>query len=323
PTGSTGGLVQDPAAGSAAGHGTDTFPTVQQPSQAGDIVGVRLQNTGTTTENAGYVTFGELFRAGAVQPSDSLVARINGVNYAVQMNAMSTNADGSVRQAVLTLQAPSIAAGGTLDLMLARGTASFPSPTASSASALLGSGYNTAVNFTFHNADGTTTTDSTSAASALQAALNAGNVRTWLSGPGVNEYDVVTTVDGGKLKVEFDIRAYADGTTSTDVIFDNSWMFSPGKTDLNYDVAINQGGQQVYAANGVVQYLYSLWHHQVGSVGTISPNVQYDVPYLIAAAGLPNYDSAYGISDAAIQANYGALNPSMSSGSGSTGPMGT
>ena len=53
---------------------------------------------------------------------------------------------------------------------------------------------------------------------------------------------MVTTVNGGKLKVAFDIRAYADGTTTTDVIFENSWMFSPGKTNLVYDVAINQVG---------------------------------------------------------------------------------
>src|SRR5258708_17906253 len=188
------------------------------------------------------------------------------------------------------------------------GSAPLSASCAPSGFALLASGYDTSVSFTFHNADGTTTTDSTSAAAALQAALHAGTVKNWLSGPGVNEYDVVTTVDGGKLKVEFDIRAYANGTTTTDVIFDNSWMFSPGKTDLNYDVAINQGGQQVYSATGVQQYLYSMWDHQVASSGTISPNVQHDVPYLIATGAVPAYDTSYGVSDAAIQNNYNGLN---------------
>ncbi len=126
--------------------------------------------------------------------------------------------------------------------MLATGSAAMPSPAAPSAAALLASGYNLDVAFTFHNPDGTTTTDNASAAAALQAAITAGNVQRWLTGPEVNEYSVVTTVNGGKLKVEFDIRAYADGTTSTDVIFDNSWMFAPGKSDLTYDVAIRQGG---------------------------------------------------------------------------------
>src|SRR5438105_7485718 len=139
----------------------DAFPILPQPSQAGDIVDVRLQNTGTRTESSGYVSFGQVFMPGAVNPTDSLVARINGVNYAVQMDVKSTNADGSVRQAVLTLDAPAIAAGGTVDLMLAKGSAAGPSPVAPSASALLASGYNTSVSFAFHNANGTTTTDST------------------------------------------------------------------------------------------------------------------------------------------------------------------
>src|SRR5207245_3454053 len=132
----------------------------------------------------------------------------------------------------------------------------------------LACGCDGAVKVMFRSADVTTTAVRPSAA----AALSAGNISTWLSGPEVNEYDVVTTVNGGKLKVEFDIRAYANGTTTTDVIFDNSWMFSPGKSNLNYDVSISQAGQQIYTATGVQQYLYSMWDHQVSSTGAITPN---------------------------------------------------
>jgi hypothetical protein len=316
PSPAASGMWHDPPSQALGGVGIEVSPTAPQPSQAGDIVGLSLQNAVSSTEASGYVSFGQVFRIGDVQPSDSLVARIGGVNYAVQMNVKSTNADGSVRQAVLTLDAPAIAANSSLQLMLAKGTATALSPTAPSASALLASGYNLGVSFTFHNPDGTTTTDSASAASALQAVINAGTVSTWLSGPAVNEYDVVTTVDGGKLKVEFDIRAYANGTTTTDVIFDNSWMFSPGKTGLNYDVSINQAGQQVYSATGVNQYLYSLWDHQVASPGSISPNVQYDVPYLIATGAIQSYDTSLGVSDSAIQYNYAGV-------ASQTGPMGT
>ena len=100
-------------------------------------------------------------------------------------------------------------------------------------------------------------------------------------------------------------------------------MFSPGKTNLVYDVAISQGGGQVYSASNVSQYLYSLWDHRVDSAGTINPNVQYDVSYLIAAAALPAYDQSYGVSDGPILTNYSKLNPAISTGYGSTGPMGT
>jgi hypothetical protein len=297
--------------------------TAPPPSQAGDIVGMRLQNTGATLEQSGYVTFGQVFKPGAVRPDDNLVARIDGVDYAVQMDVKATNADGSVRHAVLTLKAPEIAAGSAVEIMLAKGSAAPPSPAAPSAAALLTNGYDLSVNLTFYNNDGTTATETVSAAAVLRAAIDANAVKNWLTGPAVNEYQVLTTVNGGKLKVEFDIRSYADGTTSTDVIFDNSWMFSSGKTTQLYDVTISQGGAQVYSANNVSQYLYSLWHHRVDSAGSINPNVQYDVSYLSEAAALPAYDQSFGVDTAAIQTDYGKLNPSISTGYGSTGPLGT
>ena len=92
------------------------------------------------------------------------------------MDVKTTNSDGSVRQAVLTLNAPEIAPDSTVAVMLAKGSAAMPSPAAPSASSLLTSGYDLNVAFTFHNADGTTAIDSASAAAALQAAINAGNV---------------------------------------------------------------------------------------------------------------------------------------------------
>ena len=132
-----------------------------QPSQQGDIVGLRLQNTSTTAEQSGYVTFGHVFEAGAVMPGDNLVARIDGVDYAVQMDVKATNSDGSVRHATLTLKAPEIAPSSATEVILAKADAasSFPSLSAPSSSALLTSGYDVTVTFTFHNSDGSTTTD--------------------------------------------------------------------------------------------------------------------------------------------------------------------
>ena len=291
-------------------------PALLQPTTAGDIVGVRLQNPESTAENSGYVTFGQVFKIGAVKSTDTLVARIDGVDHAVQMDVKATHSDGSVRHAILTLKAPAIDAGGSIDLMLAKGSATAPG-TAPTASALLASGYNVSVDFTFYNADGSTATAKISAADTLKSALAAGKVENWLSGSGVNEFDVSTTVNGGKLKLEFHIRAYADGTSTTDVVFDNSWMFSSGKTDLKYDVKISQGGQQVYGATGVPHYLYSKWHRLVSSAGVISPNVQYDIRYLEKTGAIPAYDTSIGVSDASIQANVDGLTAA------NTGPLGT
>jgi hypothetical protein len=298
-------------------------PTPPQPSQSDEIVGLYLKNTGSTVAKSGFVTFGQVFKTGAVMPGDSLVARIGGVDYAVQMDVKATHKDGSVRHAVLTFKAPEIAPGGSVAVMLATGSAVSPLSTAPSASELAASGYDVTVAFTFRNTDGSTTTESVSAAAVLQAAIDSGEVKSWLTGPDVNEFNVVTTVNGGKLKVEFDIRVYADGTTKTDVIFDNSWMFSPGKSNLDYDVTISQGGKQIYSASNVSHYLYSLWHYQVDGPGATDLQVKYDVSYLSAAAALPAYDQTFGVSSKQIQTNYSKLDPSKSSGYGSTGPLGS
>ena len=65
------------------------------------------------------------------------------------------------------------------------------------------------------------------------------------------------------------------------------------------------------------QYLYSMWHHQVASAGTISPNVQYDIPYLEATGAIASYDTSLGVSSATIQDETSSLTAS------NTGPLGT
>src|ERR1700730_13778011 len=82
--------------------------TVPQPSQAGDIVGLNLQNPTASTIPSRYVTFSEVFKKGAVQPSGSLIARIGGANTYVQMDIKTHNSDGSVAQAIVTFLAPAL-----------------------------------------------------------------------------------------------------------------------------------------------------------------------------------------------------------------------
>jgi len=293
-------------------------PAVLHPSSTADLVGFNLQNTSSTAQSAGYVTFGQPFSIGAVQPSDTLLARFGAGTTPVQMDAKATHTDGSVRHAVLTLLSPAIGANSSVQGMLAKGSATPPSRTAPTVAQLLASRYNTTVNLTGAASDTTSTT----------TALG-GAVTNWLSGPLVNEFVASTTVLGGKLKIEFNIRAYADGTTRTDVIFDNSWMFSGGKTDLQYDVAISLNGAQVYSYRNIYQYLYSMWHYEVYSTGTVRPNLQFDVAYLETTGAIQPFDLSVGADSANIQ-NYYRLTTSsdqpvyaVSTIQKRTGPMGT
>src|SRR5262249_31173719 len=84
-------------------------PTDNNPPPAstpGDVVGFSLQNTSGGAEATGYVSFGQVFGKGDVMPGSNLVAKINGVDVPVQMDVKTTNEDGSVAHAILTLKAP-------------------------------------------------------------------------------------------------------------------------------------------------------------------------------------------------------------------------
>src|SRR5262249_9358202 len=153
-------------------------------------------------------------------PGDSLVARINGVNYAVQMDVKSSNTDGSVRQAILTLDVPGIAGGGALDVMLAKGTATEPLATAPNIFAPSGSAYGFTQSLPLHNTDGTTTPHQLNAGTLLSQALQAGGVSYWMQGPLATEVRFNVPISGS-FHLTFDITDFTDGTTRTDVQFNN------------------------------------------------------------------------------------------------------
>lgn len=268
-------------------------PAVDQPSVAGDVVGIILQNTAGTTEAAGYVTFGQVFKKGDVATTDSMVAKYGATTTYLQMDVKATHDDGSVRHAILTFLAPSIAGNASTQVMIAKGTASAPGTTAPSKSALVSGGYDATTTLTF-------LTPNTNIATASAATVLGGTTTDWLSGPLVNEWRGTTTLNGDLIKITFDVRAYADGTTVTDVIHDNCWFQSGGKSDLNYDVDIGLGGVSAYTYQNVYQYIYSRWHYEVDSTGIVKPNIQFDVPYLRETGVIENWNMTKGVNDTLI-----------------------
>src|SRR5262249_27774079 len=77
-----------------------------------------LQNTQSTTLSPHEVSFGEVFSPSQVPAGSQLVATINGVNYAVQLDVKTSYSDGSVESGILTLDAPAIPANTTLNAVL-------------------------------------------------------------------------------------------------------------------------------------------------------------------------------------------------------------
>ena len=273
-------------------------PAIPQPTAPGDIVGLVLQNNEPTALPAREITFGQEFADGQMRPGQGLVALIDGTAVPVQMDVKTTNPDGSVAMAILTLEQPTLAANTSDNVMLQLAPAT-RAPDVNIA-ALTSDGYNFSVDLTLHNANGTTTPLDINAAHALAAALQSGSVSYWLQGPQATQVRVDVPVSGS-LHVTFDITAYADGTTSTDVQFNNDLAMTPVGGTVNYDVNILQNGTQVFAQSNITQFQYQDWDQQFWSNGAPQVNVQHDVLAMEEAGFIQAYDLTTGVAAAVIR----------------------
>jgi hypothetical protein len=282
-------------------------PLIASASSSSQVVGLVLQNPTSGVLGARYVTFGQEFAAGQVPAGRVLVATIGGVAQAVQMDVKATNPDGSVRMAVLTLRQPVLAANASQGVMLSLAPAGTAAGGAVDIGGLAAGGtYNLTVDLSLHDAGGTVTAYHIDAARALQAALAAGTASPWLSGPDATQVRVDVPV-AGSLHVTLDITAYADGTTSTDIAFDNDIatvgaMTASGGT-VTYDATIRQNGAVAFSQAGIRQFQYQTWHQVVTSNGAPAVNVQHDIAALEAAGFVQNYDLSNGVSTALISAD--------------------
>ena len=274
---------------------------IPQASGPGQVVGLVLQNPTAAKLGAREITFGQEFAAGQVPAGGQLIAMIGGVAVAVQMDVKTTNPDGSVAMAVLTMEQPAIAAGASTPVMLALAPAgSGPgAPVNIAALAAPGSSYDLQVNLTLHNAGGTTTAVTIDAAQALAAALKSGAYSTWLSGPQATQLRVDVPV-AGSLHVTLDITDYADGTTSTDVTFNNDIAMTAAGGTAIYDATITQNGKVAFQQNAITQYQYTSWDQTFASNGAPGVNVQHDVAALEKTGLIQNYDLTTGVDTSLI-----------------------
>ena len=141
-------------------------------------------------------------------------------------------------------------------------------------STLTWAAYRCTVDLSLHNTDGTTTPVHIDAAAALASAVTSGAVSYWLAGPQATQARVDVPVSGS-LHVTLDITAYADGTTSTDVQFNNDLAMTPRGGTVTYDATITQNNAVAFSQSNITQYQYQTWHRQVWSNGTPQLNVQH------------------------------------------------
>jgi Ca2+-binding RTX toxin-like protein/serine/threonine protein phosphatase PrpC len=287
--------------------------TPGKPQAAGDVVGVKLMNTGFGTEAPKVVTWGQAFKPGDVKQGETLVAIVNGQAQTLQMDVKATNADGSVRHAILTMQSPTLAENGSTDVMLRKAAPIGAGPTLTPQS-ILQNGYDVDVNLAITNADGSKTNVSIDVGTVLQQSIAAGTVKTWLSGPLAGEFRVEHKINAN-LTATFDIRTLADGTVRTDVIMRNENLYNVTHQTFNYDVEIVQNGTKVFT-DTVSHVPLTNWRESVWKGGEPDVHVAQDVAYLVETGAVPAYDPTLGFNASAIRAQAESLAKS------DTDPMG-
>ncbi|SEP50536.1 Calx-beta domain-containing protein, partial [Rhodospirillales bacterium URHD0017] len=277
-------------------NGRVVAPAVLQPQLSTDVVGFNLENNQASTLGQQYITFQETFLPGEVATGTDLVAIVNGQKIPVQMDVKTFNDDGSVRSALLTFQQPSIAAHSSLSFMLSTTGTDFTTGALSLAN-LNGSNFDLKISIALQGGS-TVVLD---AATLLQQALNAGTVSYWQSGPLATQGRVDVPI-AGSLHVTLDITRYADGSTSTDVQFNNDYaMQSVGGTAV-YNVTIQQNGSTVLQQSNITEYQYQTWHTVVSTTGTAQANVVQDIDHLQDTGAIPNLDLAAGVDPSDLSA---------------------
>lgn len=273
---------------SIATGGLIVSPQLPQPHEPDDVVGFKLQHDGAGAVRP--VTFGQIFIPGQLLRGSGLAARIGGREVPVQLDVKTTNPDGSIRFGIITLTAAAPA-----DAMLVRRPAEAAAPV--DLAAMLDK-YTLTVDLVMHGADGTKPYHF-AAAALLADALRTGKASYWLRGPQATEARVDVPV-ASSLHLTFDIRGYADGSTFTDVQFNNDIAMQPVGGDVQYDVTISQNGKPVFQQAAITQYQYQTWHREIWSNGDPGVNVVHDVAAMERAGAVLGYDLTAGVSEVTL-----------------------
>jgi hypothetical protein len=296
---SSGGVVLVPVTPTAAVVPPVTtpivYPAAPNSGTLAIVTDVRLQNTSTAAQSSVPVTFGQVFAAGHVNPTDAIVGRLeDNTLVTLQMDVKARHADGSVRHAIFSAIIPSLPANTTRTMSLAK-NATLATAVPMLPTELLAAGFTASTSATIAGVK--------YSASADQL-LKAGAKATWLAGAVANEWQVsapLTTGDGvahPHLTARFAVRYYsAVKKARVDVTIENNWAYEPNPQNFKYDAEVTVGGKSVLAKTDLNHLSHARWR-KISWWGGDAPavNTMLNTKYLIATRAVPNYDQTIGVS---------------------------
>ncbi|MFZ6691544.1 hypothetical protein [Undibacterium sp. SXout20W] len=271
----------------------------------GALTDVVIENTGTRAQTEIPITFGQAFTASDLTQSDGLIGKtVDGATIPLQINVKASYPDGSIKHAIISAIVPAVSVENPLTFGLVKveggnnsisSNSKFP-PT--STSALLTTDFNATINVSI---DGQMYT-----ASAVPM-LKKGAYKTWLSGPIVNEWQVLVPLVSAagithpQLVARFYVRSYSGiNAVKVDAIIENVWAYINAPQNVTCNVNVDVGGHNVYAKTGLTHYAYSRWRKSFWWGKTPDINIKENTAYLIASKAVPNYDQSFSVSDIAL-----------------------
>ena len=276
-------------------------PSTPIDSVFGVITDVRVENTTAVAQANLPVTFGQVFAAGHLMPTDSLIGGFeDGSRIPLQLDVKATHPDGSVRHAVVSGIVPTLAAGAGRALSLLKSNA--PHTAGMGPQVLQVNGFSSSVQATIGGVP--------YYASADDLIKTGAPYQTWLSGGVANEWHVSTplmTSNGvahPHLTARFAIRWYdAIKKARVDVTIENAWAYEADPQNFTYDAEVKVGGAVVYAKPALTHLHHARWRKTFwwgGEAG--QAHVKHNPAYLIASRALPNYDQSVKIAETELAA---------------------
>lgn len=252
----------------------------------------RLENNWREVSTQDYLTFGQAFAIGALQPDDAIAARYGETLLPAQLDVKATHADGSVRHAAVTIATPELQPGERIDGALVKTIT--PEVNSFDASAILKNIYAFPIDLKFYFVDDATQTFSIDARTLALEALNKGAANFWLDGPLVKEVRIETEA-AAHLQLRFDIRIYKDGDIRTSAQFANEKTFSPWNRNGVYDVIIGPPQAPAFAAKQVGHHRASNWRRVFWTGAQPKLHVIHDFQLLADASALLPLDASLGV----------------------------
>jgi hypothetical protein len=261
-------------------------------------LGAQLAPVATVGLTPGWATFGQALPPGAA------TGALQVGSLTTQTDVKSTWPDGSIRFAIVTVNATS---AGSYSISPAGPSAGTFAPDLPAAAVVL--------------------TINGVAYTAVLPAAPAGDV--WLSGPLVYEGRSIvapaSSVNGGAhpfVRVIFDTRVYKDGGARVDVTVENN-LDTVGAGTITYDVAITVNGASVFRQDAVEHFYLTRWRKTFAARSPAFASVTPDVGAFNRAKALPAYLASVvtNVVNTPIAANFGilksgALDPIMSDHAG-------